>query len=256
MALMNNPVLTIENLDKHFGHVAVLRGVSAVLLPGTVTAFVGPNGAGKTTLFHAITGDLAPDAGTVTLHGNPITGLAPWKVARKGIGKMFQDVRVFDNLTITENVLLALHDHGGQSAWMSLVKSPSRRKRETALMEEAESWLERAGVESPYDRPAELLSFGNKKLLALARLMAGRFDVLLLDEPTAGVSPVMVDRIADIIGQLTARGMTIALIEHNFSFVGQVAEWTYLLRDGRIHDYGKTVDVLAREENREVLIGL
>nr|VFK10122.1 MAG: branched-chain amino acid transport system ATP-binding protein [Candidatus Kentron sp. LPFa]VFK26121.1 MAG: branched-chain amino acid transport system ATP-binding protein [Candidatus Kentron sp. LPFa] len=253
---MNVPILTIENLDKRFGHVAVLRNISASLLPGTVTAFVGPNGAGKTTLFHAVTGDLAPDGGVVMLRGNPITGLAPWKVARSGIGKMFQDVRIFDNLTAIENVLLALHDYRDQSVWVPLVKTVSQGWSKSGLVNEAESWLEKAGVEPPYDRPAGLLSFGNKKLLALARLMAGRFDVLLLDEPTAGVSPPMVDRIANLIGQLTVQGMTIALIEHNFSFVEQVAERTYLLREGQIHDHGKTADVLAREENREVLIGL
>nr|VFK24702.1 MAG: branched-chain amino acid transport system ATP-binding protein [Candidatus Kentron sp. MB]VFK27025.1 MAG: branched-chain amino acid transport system ATP-binding protein [Candidatus Kentron sp. MB]VFK74936.1 MAG: branched-chain amino acid transport system ATP-binding protein [Candidatus Kentron sp. MB] len=253
---MSSPVLAIQDINKRFGHVAVLRGVNAALPAGMVTAFVGPNGAGKTTLFHTITGDLVPDSGTVMLHDNPITGLKPWKVARKGIGKMFQDVRIFDNLTIIENVLLALHDHRDQSVWMSLMTAASRKKRELALREEAESWLERAGVEPPYDRPAELLSFGNKKLLALARLMAGGFDVLLLDEPTAGVSPTMINRIAELIEYLIHRGITIALIEHNFSFVTDVAEQTYLLREGRIHDHGPTMDVLSKEENREVLIGL
>ncbi len=254
--MMSEPILIIDNVDKRFGDVTVLRGVSASLLPGTVTAFVGPNGAGKTTLFHAITGDLVPDSGAVILRGNPITRMAPWKIARMGLGKMFQDVRIFENLTAIENVLLALHDHPGQSAWASLTKAHLRRRFEPDLLKEAETWLEKAGVEPPYDRPAELLSFGNKKLLALARLMAGRFDLLLLDEPTAGVSPIMVSRIANLIRQLTDQGITIALIEHNFSFVADVAEQAYLLQEGQIHDYGSTAEVLSKEENREVLIGL
>lgn len=254
--MMNEPILTIENLNKCFGDVAVLRGVSASLLPGTVTAFIGPNGAGKTTLFHAITGDLVPDGGAVMLRGNPITRKAPWKIARMGLGKLFQDVRIFENLTVIENVLLALHDHPGQSAWASLAEAPFRRRLEPGLVREAKSWLEKAGVEPPYDRPAELLSFGNKKLLALARLMAGKFDLLLLDEPTAGLSPIMVSRITELIRQLTDQGITIALIEHNFSFVADVAERAYLLQEGQIHDYGATGEVLAKEENREMLIGL
>jgi ABC-type branched-subunit amino acid transport system ATPase component len=253
---MNAPILIIENVAKHFGDVAVLRGVCASLPSGTVTAFVGPNGAGKTTLFHTITGDLMPDDGIVMLRGSPITGLAPWKVARNGLGKMFQDVRVFDSLTVNENVLLALHDHDGLSVWASLTRAPLRRRYGPKLRQEAETWLEKAGVERPYDRPAGLLSFGNKKLLALARLMAGKFDVLLLDEPTAGVSPVMVERIAELIGQMTDQGITVALIEHNFSFVADVAERVYLLQEGMIHDYGPTGEVFAKEENREILIGL
>ncbi|MDD5266666.1 MAG: ATP-binding cassette domain-containing protein [Methylococcales bacterium] len=254
--MMNEPALTIKNLMVRFGEVAVLRGVSASLPSGAVTAFVGPNGAGKTTLFHAISGDLLPDKGIVSLRGKPITGMAPWKVARNGLGKMFQDVRVFDSLTVIDNVLLALHEHEGLSVWASLTGVPMWRRHAPKLLQEAESWLEIVGVERPYDRPAGLLSFGNKKLLALARLMAGKFDVFLLDEPTAGVSPVLVERIAELIRKMANRGITIALIEHNFSFVTNVAEHVYLMREGTIQDWGATEEVLAKDENREILIGL
>jgi ABC-type branched-subunit amino acid transport system ATPase component len=253
---MNEPALTIENLAKRFGDVAVLRGVSATLPFGMVTAFVGPNGAGKTTLFHAVSGDLLPDGGIVYLRGKPITGMAPWKVARNGLGKMFQDVRVFESLTVIENVLLALHEHEGQSVWASLTGVLARRRHAPKLLQEAEFWLEKAGVEPPYDRPAGALSFGNKKLLALARLMAGRFDVLLLDEPTAGVSPVLVERMAELIGKMANRGIAIGLIEHNFSFVANVAGRVYVVREGVIHDWGPARETLAKDENREILIGL
>lgn len=255
---MNEPVLSIKDVGKCLGNVAVLRGVSASLLPGTVTAFIGPNGAGKTTLFHTITGDLTSDTGVVKLRGHPITKMAPWRIARKGLGKMFQDVRVFENLTVIENMLLVLYDHLDRSAWasLSLTKAYIWWHSKPDLVKKAEACLEKAGVEPPYDRPAGLLSFGNKKLLALARLMAGRFDLLLLDEPTAGVSPVMISRITSMIEQLTSQGITVALIEHNFSFVADVAERTYLLREGRIHDFGPTAEVLGKEENREILIGL
>lgn len=250
--MSNEPVLIIENLGKHFGDVVVLRDVNAALLPGTVTAFIGPNGAGKTTLFHAITGDIVPDGGAVLLNGQSITGMAPWKVARKGLGKMFQDVRVFENLTIIENVLLALHDHPGQTVWASLFQQHAEKK----LEEEAVMWLTKAGVEAPFDRLASALSFGNKKILALARLMAGKFEVLLLDEPTSGMSPVMISRIAKLIKQLSDQGTTIALVEHNCAFVAEVAERSYLLQEGAILDGGPTMEVLDREENREILIGL
>ena len=117
-------------------------------------------------------------------------------------------------------------------------------------------WLTRAGVEPPFDRSASELSFGNKKLLALARLMAGKFTVLLLDEPTAGLSPKMINNISTLIRKLCEQGTTIALIEHNFSVVEHVAEHAYLLQDGIILDEGITSDVLSKKDNKEILIGL
>lgn len=254
---MNDPILILENIEKHFGNVTVLRGISAFIPRGSVTAFVGPNGAGKTTLFHTISGDLRPDKGAVVLQGREIGGEPPWKVARLGLGKLFQDVRIFENLTLIENVLLALHDHNGHSAMRSLLRAPFRAKLVAIQEEKARHWLEVAGVEKPFDRPAGLLSFGNKKLLALARLLAGDFDVLLLDEPTAGVSPGMVERIEIMVRNMVSeQGKTIMLIEHNFSFVSAVADQVYVLRDGQVHDSGRTDEVLGRGENREILIGL
>jgi len=254
---MSDPILVIETLEKHFGDVAVLRGVTASVERGGITAFVGPNGAGKTTLFHAITGDLKPDRGTVIFDGRPLAGMPPWKIARAGIGKMFQDVRIFGELTILENVLLALHDHPGRSLPASLVQAPWRRKKDLMERRQAGESLALAGVEEPWDRPARLLSFGNQKLLALARLIAGDFKLLLLDEPTAGVAPPMTEKMTGILQLLVReRGASIALIEHNFSFVQQIAGHAFLLRGGEIMDSGPVDEVMGKAENREVLIGL
>lgn len=254
--MTDSPALLIEGLEKRFGEMAVLNDIHAALPVGGVTAFVGPNGAGKTTLFHTITGDLSPDAGMVTMNGENITNLPPWRIARKGLGKMFQDVRLFEGLSILENVLLALHEHSSQTVWASLTGRWRQRKSIPHLIAKAEFWLEKTGVEPPWDRPAADLSFGNKKLLAMARLMAGRFSVLLLDEPTSGVSPPMIERMAGLIQELSANGITVALIEHNFSFVRDIAQECYLLREGHIHDAGPTDRVLDKPENREILIGL
>lgn len=254
---MNDPILILENVEKHFGGVAVLRGISAAVESGLITAFVGPNGAGKTTLFHTITGDLRMDAGTVVYRGKSIGAKSPWRIARLGLGKLFQDVRVFENLTVLENVLLALHDHSGRSALSSLLGAPFRRRVDSRHKAEAEKWLDMAGVERPFDRPAGLLSFGNKKLLALARLMAGRFDLLLLDEPAAGLAPPMIQRVGELLKTMVKEQQTtVALIEHNFSFVSQVADRAYILRAGLVHDQGLTDEVLGKDENREILIGL
>ncbi|MEI6177636.1 MAG: ATP-binding cassette domain-containing protein [Verrucomicrobiota bacterium] len=251
------PILVIETLEKRFGEVAVLRGVSATVERGAITAFVGPNGAGKTTLFHAITGDIRPDRGTAVFDGRPLAGMPPWKIARLGLGKMFQDVRIFKNLTIIENVLLALHDHPGRTLPASLLQAPFRGMLDMREKGRAEDCLAIIGVEKPWNRPAGSLSFGNQKLLALARLVAGGFRLLLLDEPTAGLAPTMVERIGDLLRELVReKGVSIALIEHNYSFVQVIADQAYLLRAGEIMDAGEVSDVLGKAENREVLIGL
>lgn len=253
----NPPLLVIESLQKRFGEVMVLRGITASVERGAITAFVGPNGAGKTTLFHVVTGDVSPDGGAVFFDGQAVSGLPPWKVARLGIGKMFQDVRVFEHLTVIENVLLSLHDHPGRSLPASLMQAPFRKSKNQQEVGRAKEFLAMAGVPEPWGRDAKSLSFGNQKLLALARLIAGRFRLLLLDEPTAGVAPAMAERISELLLQLVKeQGATIALIEHNFSFVESIAVQTYLLRDGAVMDSGLTAHVLGKEENREVLIGL
>lgn len=254
---MNEPVLVIETLEKRFGEVAVLRGVTAAVQRGAITAFVGPNGAGKTTLFHAVSGDIQPDSGMVVFKSMPITGMPPWKIARFGLGKMFQDIRLFGNLSILENVLVALHDHSGRSLPLSLLLAPFRAKLNARQMERAEACLEMVGVEKPWDRPAALLSFGNQKLLALARLVAGKFQLLLLDEPTTGLAPAMVERVSLLLKTLVdEQGVSIALIEHNFSFVQEIADHVYLLQAGEIVDAGPVSEVFGKVANREVLIGL
>lgn len=255
--MIAEPLLVLDNVEKRYGDIVALRGISAQVLGGSITAFVGPNGAGKTTLFHTISGDLHLNSGRITYRDSLINGMAPWRIARLGIGRLYQDVRIFENLSVLENTLLALHDHPCQSAIVSLVQWPFSRRIAAARREAAEAFLLEAGVEPPFDRPAGSLSFGNKKLLALARLMAGRFDMLLLDEPTSGLAPQMISKVANVLRNLVnTRGITIAVIEHNVSFVEEFADITYVLRAGEIFDEGPSRAVLGKEENREMLIGL
>jgi len=255
--MMAEPLLIIDNVEKRYGDVVALRGISAQVLNGSITAFVGPNGAGKTTLFHTISGDMHLDGGRIIYRDRTINGMAPWRIARLGMGRLYQDVCIFENLSVIENALLALHDHPSQSAIVSLVQWPFSRRIAVSRRESAEAFLIEAGVEPPFDRPANSLSFGNKKLLALARLMAGGFDMLLLDEPTSGLAPQMIGKVADILRNLVkTKGITIALIEHNVSFVEEFADFTYVLNAGKISDEGPSREVLSKEENRELLIGL
>ena len=252
----NEIVLKIEGLQKRIGDLEILSGVDASLVKGRITAFVGPNGAGKTSLFHTVTGNMRADAGKVFFDGRDITQLSSWKIARLGVGRIFQDVRVFPHLSAIENVVAALHPPESKSVLWGMIRGTGGEKA-TVWKNEAEVLLSQLGVEGDWYGPAKELSWGNQKLLAFARLQAGTFSVALLDEPVAGVSRENAEHIAELIRDLVRkRGMTIALIEHDTSFVHELADEVYLMNEGRIIDYGETGEVLSKPANRELCLGL
>ena len=251
---MNEHSLVIEGVRKRFGDVEVLAGVDACLRRGEITAFVGPNGAGKTTLFNAITGEVPLDVGRVLYNGQDISDLPTWEIALLGIGKIFQDVRVFPGLSAVDNVAAAFLSAPDRKLFKSLIKGVepvSEAKRRARLL------LEEIGVEGLIDGPAGELSWGNQKLLAFARVMGGGFSLVLLDEPTAGVSPIMIERLKKLILRMSREmGMTVGLIEHNMSFVIELADSVVVLRDGTVFDQGPAGEVLRRPKNVELLCGL
>ncbi len=249
--------LKLQRIGKNFNGFWAVRDVTAGILPGRITAFVGPNGAGKTTLFHLITGELKPDEGKIHFNGKNITGYPPWKVARFGIGKQFQDVRVFENLTAIENVSLSLFRNGEDKALWAFRNFYRIGKKRREFEERGMEFLEFVGLEDKKTTLARELSFGQQKLLSFARLIAGDFDLLLLDEPTAGVSPMMIEKIVALLGRLKdERGKTIAIIEHNMSVVSKVADWVYFMHEGKVVFTGRTDHVLGHNEVRELYMGL
>lgn len=251
---MSDCSLIIEGLRKRLGEVEVLAGINACLRRGEITAFIGPNGAGKTTLFNAITGELRADAGRVIYEGRDISRCEPWDVARMGIGKVFQDVRVFPSLSVRDNVIAALQRQPDRSLGAALWHGRSRLE---AVRAEAEALLDRVGVEGRRDGPAAELSWGNQKLLAFARLLAGDFRFVLLDEPVAGVSPALGERLKELIRELARnKGVTVALIEHDMGFVSDLADDVVVLRDGTVFDHGPTAEVLHRPATVELCLGL
>jgi branched-chain amino acid transport system ATP-binding protein len=251
---MNDCCLSIEGVRKRFGEVEVLAGIDACLRRGQITAFVGPNGAGKTTLFSAITGELPLDSGRVVLDGNNITHLRPWKIASMGIGKVFQDVRVFPNISAVDNVAAGVLSKRNTNVADSILNGETRvdEARRAARLQ-----LEEVGVEGRLDGPAGELSWGNQKLVAFARLLSGDFQVALLDEPVSGVSPTTVERLKLLIRRMASeKRMTVGLIEHNTNFVKDLADWVIVLKDGRVCDEGPAEQVLRKPQNFELLCGL
>ena len=250
------PELIAQGIGKHFGDVEALRDVNVTVIPGKITAFVGPNGAGKTTLFHIMNGNLRPDSGKILLDGKDITGLPPWRIARMHVGKLFQDVRIFENLTVLENVCVALLYEAEHHIVSSLLPArycnPCHKYREEAL-----HWLKYVGLENEANQMGGELSFGQQKLLAIARLIAHKSTFLLLDEPTAALSPIMIPKMVDLVRKLSAEHpISIALIEHNMKVVKELAFYTYFMHEGSIYCHGDHHSVLENPEVRELYMGL
>ena len=248
--------LRVENVSKSFGSFRALHDVDVTVRLGQVTALVGPNGAGKTTLFHVIGGNLAPDTGKVFLNGADITGLPPYKIARRHVGRLFQDVRVFPAMSVAENIQVSfLHRSDYKlSTTLAWWRSPAREKdrRERAM-----AWLDFVGLADKADEPAGELSYGQQKLLALARIVALRPALLLLDEPTAALSPAMTKKMVSLVKRLVdEQKLTIALIEHNMGVVKELADYIYFLHEGTVHTHGTQKEVLENPSVRELYMGL
>jgi ABC-type branched-subunit amino acid transport system ATPase component len=249
--------LKFINLSKKFGDIWAVKNITGSILPNRITGFIGPNGAGKTTLFHLLTGDLKPDSGKIFLDNEEITSLPPYRIAKKGVGKLFQDVRIFKKLTVLENVIVAEQEDKYENplwAWKNFLSFSKIRKK---YEENGLYWLEFVGLIEEKNKLAEELSFGQQKLLSFAKLMASNFDILLLDEPTAGLSPSMIKKIEELLQKIVyEKKKTIAIIEHNMSVVLNIANFVYFMNEGEIIFFGRTDHVLGEKEVREIYIGI
>ncbi len=249
------PALGARALRKSFGGIKAADDLSLALARGKVTALVGPNGAGKTTVFNLLTGFLAPDAGTVLLRGRDVTRCAPWRTVRLGLARSFQDVRLFERLTVLDNVLAAIpHQPGERLGHLFLAPwrtaEAERRNREKALV-----YLAFVGLAGKAGEVASSLAFGEQKLVALARLIATEADVLLLDEPASGVDLHWVRRILELIRQLAASGKTVCIVEHNLEVVTAIADHAYFMEAGRIIAEGRPEDLMADPRLAQIYFG-
>lgn len=249
-------ILELKNLTKTFGGVKAVDNVSLGFEEGRITALIGPNGAGKTTLFNLISGFLKPDNGEIYYKGRNIVGLFPWQIANMGIGRLFQDVRVFARMSVLDNVLSAFKGQRGESVFFSVLARWRVKEEERALRERAMDILDFVGLAKEAKELAENLSYGQQKLLSIARLLANEAELLLLDEPTAGVNPQMVGYLLDLIKRLAKEGKTVVVIEHNMNVVLEIANWVYFMDEGQIVSFGLPEDVLGDINVRKSYIGL
>jgi ABC-type branched-subunit amino acid transport system ATPase component len=247
--------LGLQNVKKAFGGVLAVDGASLEFAEGKVSALIGPNGAGKTTIFNLISGLLCPTEGDVYYDGKKISGLAPWRISQLGVGRLFQDVRVFDRLTVRDNISVAFKGQKGENAIMSIIKRREVGREEQALRGRVEALLESVGLAGREDELAVNLSYGQQKL-ALARLVAADMDVLLLDEPTAGVNPRMVDKILELVRKVVGEGKTVIIIEHNMNVVREHVDFAFFMNEGRVALSGEPNAVLNTPQVKTAYLGM
>ena len=240
-------VLQARGISKSFGGIVAAEDLDIDLRKGTITALVGPNGAGKTTVFNLLTGFIRPDRGSVVLNGSELVGRTPDAVARMGLVRSFQDVRLIQRVTCLTNVMLAVQRQPGEHLPTLFVPGGRTARGEEATREQAMGWLRFVGMADFADVPAGALSYGQSKLLSLARALATEADVLLLDEPASGIDTKWVDTMLDLIEAVREQGRTVCIVEHNLHVVGRLADHTYFMELGRITAQG-TIDELTGSE--------
>lgn len=235
--------LEVRQVSKHFLGLQALENVSFSIGAGELVALIGPNGAGKSTLINIITGDQAPSSGTIVFAGQNISGQPPHLVNVRGLSRTYQAAEIFRGLSVIENVMVGGVRSAGLTMIECLLKLPSSRRKHTRLRIAAEEALATAGLTQQAGLPAENLSAGQQRLLAIARALATDNDWLILDEPGAGLSNVEKGELAKVIRTLSERGKTILFVEHDMGLVGHLAGRILVIDRGRLIADGTPVDI-------------
>jgi ABC-type branched-subunit amino acid transport system ATPase component len=228
------PLLELRNLSCSFGGVVAVQSACITVESGRIHGLVGPNGAGKTTILNLISGMLRPSHGTILLNGRRIDGLPTHRIAGLGVRRTYQNIRLFGRMSTRENVLVGLHSRRQNSFWRRLYFSPGTRRAEQAALEEAGSLLDRAGIGGRARDRAGDLPYGDQRRLEIARALASRPTLLLLDEPTAGMSTAEASEIAELIRSVAAEGTGVLLVEHNLELIMEICEAVTVLNFGSV----------------------
>jgi branched-chain amino acid transport system ATP-binding protein len=246
MAEPTAPALTVESVSRSFGAVRAVQDVSFALPPGGLTCLIGPNGAGKSTLVHCAAGFLQPDTGTVHLGDRDVTRWPPHRRARAGLGIVFQVMRA-PHLDVLASTMIGCHAWTRTGFVGGILRPPWQWREERRIRDEAERALELVGLEQRARDPADSLPLGQLRLLSVARALAQRPEVLLLDEPVAGLRAGEKRQLSRVFADLREAGLTMLLIEHDMQFVGSVADRVIVLDRGRLIADGTPAEVRADE---------
>lgn len=231
---MSEWLLEAEDLSMRFGGLLAVDQVALKVRPGEIVSIIGPNGAGKTTVFNCLTGFYKPSGGRVRFKGQAIQNLPGFRISRLGLVRTFQNVRLFKNMTVLENLLVAQHRHLNTSLLAGLFKTPSFRRSERKALEQAEFWLDKVGLLEFANREAGNLAYGQQRRLEIARCMVTRPELLMLDEPAAGLNPNETAELDQLITDLrNYHQVSVLLIEHDMKLVMEISDRIYVINQGR-----------------------
>lgn len=227
------PLLLVNNLCMRFGGLLAVNNVALMLNEGEIVSLIGPNGAGKTTVFNCLTGFYRPSSGSIKLRDRELAGLAGQQIARMGVVRTFQHVRLFKEMTVVENLLVAQHQHLKSGVFAGLLKTPTFRRAEADALERAAVWLDRVGLLELSNRQAGNLAYGQQRRLEIARCMVTRPELLMLDEPAAGLNPKETDELNELIADLRHHHqVSVLLIEHDMKLVMDISDRIYVVNQG------------------------
>jgi ABC-type branched-subunit amino acid transport system ATPase component len=243
-------MLSAHNVSKSFGGFQALNGCSIEISAQSITGIIGPNGAGKSTLFNILGGLFPPDAGAVRFDGHDVVGRRPDQLARLGLVRTFQISRELGELTVLENMLLASSAQSGERVWRNFLAAARVRAEQDAGIARARALLEQVNLWPLANESAKNLSGGQKKLLEISRALMLDPKLILLDEPTAGVSPLMSKSLGEVIAKLRAGGLTFVIIEHDMDVIAELCSPIYVLAEGRTLMSGTFKEVVS---NRDVM---
>ncbi len=249
------PYLAATGLKKRFGGLQALDGSTFAITQGLITCLVGPNGAGKTTIFNVITGFLRPEEGSVTFRGKSLDRLSPQAVVHAGIGRTFQNLRLFTDLTAEDNVLVSLPHQSGEEPISAMLRPFHIGRTQRTRRDEARACLDHVGLADRAAQRVRNLSYGEQKLLTIARVLATGAELILLDEPASGLAAGALEQLIALLRKLQTEGKTLLVVEHNTRVVQQIADEVLFLHQGHLLAQGEPAKIIADPALAEIYFG-
>lgn len=248
-------LLSLQNVERRFGGLTAVADVSFDMADGEICGLIGPNGAGKSTTFNLIAGELTPSSGQLFFAGQNITGAPSYMNARHRIARMFQAVHLFESMTVADNVLVGADDHGRLGCVSAVLRTPAHRRREQAARARADQAIALLRLEDVARQKAASISFGRQRLVGVARALASKPKLLLLDEPAAGLSEQEIEALAETVRKARSDGVSVLIVEHNVEFVMKLCDHVVAMHGGRKIADGTPADVRANATVQEAYLG-
>lgn len=251
---MSNALLKVTGLKKAYGAIQAVGGVSFEVMPGEIFGVIGPNGSGKTTMFNSVLGQITPNEGSIELNGQNITGLSPLELSRRGVGRTFQTLQVFGKMTVRDNLIVAAQEHKG--SMFSRMFAPG----DSGLGDKADALIDQFRIRHVADKLAGTLSYGQQKLVDIAMAFMAEPDLVLLDEPCAGVNPSLVGGISSLLKELNqnprfGRKSSFVVIEHNMDFVMDLCHRIMVMVEGKVMAIGTPAEIRSNKEVLDAYLG-